>query len=130
VNTGELIEVTGKVGSWYEVMYKGEKGYVRIHDAIIFDQEAKSPLTLLGGKLKIFEGVFDYIKSDQTLLNDTVDVLQKMENSITDDVNTYNNIAADIDNRISSLEEKKVIVIDFQKKMKDLQQKVKNDWDR
>ncbi|MBJ8073705.1 S-layer protein, partial [Bacillus cereus] len=25
VNTGELIEVTGKVGSWYEVMYKGEK---------------------------------------------------------------------------------------------------------
>ncbi|MBE7106373.1 S-layer protein [Bacillus cereus] len=130
VNTSELIEVTGKVGSWYEVMYKGEKGYVRIHDAIIFDQEAKNPLTLLGGKLKIFEGVFDYIKSDQTLLNDTVDVLQKMENSITDDANTYNNIAADIDNRISSLEEKKVIVIDFQKKMKDLQQKVKNDWDR
>lgn len=130
VNNGELIEVTGKVGSWYEVKYKGEKGYVRIHDAIIFDQEAKKPLTLLGGKLKVFEGVFDYIKSDQTLFNDTVDVLKKMENGIIDDANTYNNIAADIDNRISSLEEQKAIVIDFQKKMKELQKKVKNDWDR
>ncbi|EHL67626.1 hypothetical protein HMPREF1014_04937 [Bacillus sp. 7_6_55CFAA_CT2] len=43
VNKGEVIEVTGKVGSWYEVNYQGEKGHVRIHDAIIFDQEAKSP---------------------------------------------------------------------------------------
>ena len=57
-----MIEVVGKVGSWYEVIYQGEKGYVRIHDAIIFDQEAKSPLTLLDGKVKIFEGVLDYLK--------------------------------------------------------------------
>nr|WP_033707372.1 hypothetical protein [Bacillus mycoides] len=62
VNKGEVIEVVGKVGSWYEVNYQGEKGYVHIHDAIIFDQEAKNPLTLLDGKVKIFEGVLDYLK--------------------------------------------------------------------
>ncbi len=47
---------------------KVKKGYVRIHDAIIFDQEAKSPLTLLDGKVKIFEGVLDYLKSDEPFI--------------------------------------------------------------
>lgn len=107
VNNGELIEVTGKVGSWYEVKYKGEKGYVRIHDTIIFDQEAKTPLSLLDGKLKIFEGVFNYIKSDEPLLNNTLKTLQDLENSTTDSIELWNNVAKDAEDAKRDLEEQK-----------------------
>lgn len=130
VNNGELIEVTGKVGSWYEVKYKGEKGYVRIHDAIIFDQEAKTPLSLLDGKLKIFEGVFNYIKSDEPLLNNTLKTLQDLENSTTDSIELWNNVAKDAEDAKRDLEEQKKQILEFDQKMKVLQQKIKNDWDR
>ncbi|WP_257155174.1 N-acetylmuramoyl-L-alanine amidase family protein [Bacillus paramycoides] len=130
VNTGELIEVTGKVGSWYEVKYKGEKGYVRIHDAIIFDQEAKTPLSLLDGKLKIFEGVFNYIKSDEPLLNNTLKTLQDLENSTIDSIELMNNVARDAEDAKRDLEEQKKQILEFDQKMKVLQQKIKNDWDR
>lgn len=130
VNNGELIEVTGKVGSWYEVKYKGEKGYVRIHDAIIFDQEAKTPLSLLDGKLKIFEGVFNYIKSDEPLLNNTLKTLQDLENSTIDSIELWNNVAKDAEDAKRDLEEQKKQILEFDQKMKVLQQKLKNDWDR
>ncbi|PGE36989.1 S-layer protein [Bacillus toyonensis] len=130
VNTGELIEVTGKVGSWYEVKYKGEKGYVRIHDAIIFDQEAKTPLSLLDGKLKIFEGVFNYIKSDEPLLNNTLKTLQDLENSTTDSIELWNNVAKDAEDAKRDLEEQKKQILEFDQKMKVLGKKIKNDWDR
>ncbi|WP_141559949.1 pre-toxin TG domain-containing protein [Bacillus thuringiensis] len=129
VNTGELIEVTGKVGSWYEVKYKGEKGYVRIHDAIIFDQEAKTPLSLLNGKLKIFEGVFKYIKSDEPLLNNTLKTLQDLENSTTDSIELMNNVAKDAEDAKHDLEEQKKQILEFDQKMKVLGKKIKNDWD-
>ncbi|ENQ3112604.1 S-layer protein [Bacillus cereus] len=130
VNNGELIEVTGKVGSWYEVKYKGEKGYVRIHDAIIFDQEAKTPLSLLDGKLKIFEGVFNYIKSDEPLLNNTLKTLQDLENSTTDSIELWNNVAKDAEDAKHDLEEQKKQILEFDQKMKVLGKKIKNDWDR
>ncbi|WP_439876663.1 pre-toxin TG domain-containing protein (plasmid) [Bacillus mycoides] len=130
VDTGELIEVTGKVGSWYEVKYKGEKGYVRIHDAIIFDQEAKTPLSLLDGKLKIFEGVFNYIKSDEPLLNNTLKTLQDLENSTTDSIELWNNVAKDAEDAKRDLEEQKKQILEFDQKMKVLGKKIKNDWDR
>ncbi|MGG0763179.1 ribonuclease domain-containing protein [Bacillus paramycoides] len=130
VNTGELIEVTGKVGSWYEVKYKGEKGYVRIHDAIIFDQEAKTPLSLLDGKLKIFEGVFNYIKSDEPLLNNTLKTLQDLENSTTDSIELMNNVAKDAEDAKRDLEEQKKQILEFDQKMKVLGKQIKNDWDR
>ncbi len=125
VNTGELIEVTGKVGSWYEVKYKGEKGYVRIHDAIIFDQEAKTPLSLLNGKLKIFEGVFKYIKSDEPLLNNTLKTLQDLENSTTDSIELMNNVAKDAEDAKHDLEEQKKQILEFDQKMKVLGKKLK-----
>ncbi|KAB2372783.1 MULTISPECIES: pre-toxin TG domain-containing protein [unclassified Bacillus (in: firmicutes)] len=130
VNTGELIEVTGKIGSWYEVKYKGEKGYVRIHDAIIFDQEAKTPLSLLDGKLKIFEGVFNYIKSDEPLLNNTLKTLQDLENNTTDSIELWNNVAKDAEDAKRDLEEQKKQILEFEQKMKVLEKKIKNDWDR
>lgn len=125
VNAGELIEVTGKVGSWYEVKYKGEKGYVRIHDAIIFDQEAKTPLSLLNGKLKIFEGVFKYIKSDEPLLNNTLKTLQDLENSTTDSIELMNNVAKDAEDAKHDLEEQKKQILEFDQKMKVLGKKLK-----
>ncbi|MGG0516193.1 S-layer protein [Bacillus pseudomycoides] len=127
VQSGEVIEVTGKVGPWYEVNYHGEKGYVRIHDAVIFDQETKSPLTLLDGKLKIFEGVFNYIKSDETLVNDTFKVVEDLEHKTTDSIETWNNISIEIDNAKQDAQEKIRITKDAQEKMKELVNALKGD---
>ncbi|WJE55595.1 S-layer protein (plasmid) [Bacillus cereus] len=127
VQSGEVIEVTGKIGPWYEVNYHGEKGYVRIHDAIIFDQEAKKPLTLLDGKLKIFEGVFNYLKSDETLVNDTFKVLEDFEHNTADSIEIYNSITRDIDNRIQSIKEERKILREFIVKAKEAEKKLIKD---
>ncbi|WP_257139102.1 ribonuclease domain-containing protein, partial [Bacillus pseudomycoides] len=127
VEKGEVIEVTGKTGQWYEVKYQGEKGYVRIHDAVIFDQETKSPLTLLDGKVKIFEGVLNYLKSDETLVNDTFKVLEKIEYDTMDSIEIYNSITQDIDNRIQSIKEEREILREFIAKAKEAEKKLIKD---
>jgi len=127
VQSGEIIEVTGKIGPWYEVNYHEEKGYVRIHDAIIFDQEAKNPLTLLDGKLKIFEGVFNYLKSDETLVNDTFKVLEDLDHNITDSIETWNNISKEIDHAKQDTKEKIRIVKEAHDKLQELVNAMKGD---
>ena len=127
VQSGEIIEVTGKIGPWYEVNYHGEKGYVRIHDAIIFDQEAKNPLTLLDGKLKIFEGVFNYLKSDETLVNDTFKVLEDLDHNTTDSIENWNNISKEIDNAKQDVQYKIVVVKEARDKMQELVNALKGD---
>ncbi|PEE02623.1 S-layer protein, partial [Bacillus pseudomycoides] len=127
VEKGEVIEVTGKTGQWYEVKYQGEKGYVRIHDAVIFDQETKSPLTLLDGKVKIFEGVLNYLKSDETLVNDTFKALEKIEYNTMDSIEIYNSITQDIDNRIQSIKEEREILREFIAKAKEAEKKLIKD---
>ncbi|MBG9721854.1 S-layer homology domain-containing protein [Bacillus mycoides] len=127
VNNGEVIEVTGKVGSWYEVNYQGEKGYVRIHDAIIFDQEAKKPLTLLDGKLKIFEGVFDYLKNDQTLMNDAFKAMEKAEQSALDDVELWDKISKDLDAEKKDVQYKMQVIKESHDKLQELVNAMKGD---
>ncbi|WP_200875245.1 S-layer protein [Bacillus gaemokensis] len=127
VNNGEVIEVTGKMGPWYEVNYQGEKGYVRIHDAVIFDQETKSPLTLLDGKLKIFEGVFNYLKNDETLVNDTFKVLEDLDHNTTDSIETWNNIAKEIDNAKQDVQHKRKVVKEAHDKLQEIANSIKGD---
>ncbi|HDR3499193.1 TPA: S-layer protein [Bacillus toyonensis] len=127
VNTGEVIEVTGKVGSWYEVNYQGEKGYVRIHDAIIFDQEAKSPLTLLDGKVKIFEGVFNYLKSDETLINNTIKILEEEEQRWVDDAENLENLSRDINEAKQDVQYKRQVIKEAHDKLEELVNAMKGD---
>ncbi|MGS2751356.1 pre-toxin TG domain-containing protein [Bacillus zanthoxyli] len=127
VNTGEVIEVTGKVGSWYEVNYQGEKGYVRIHDAIIFDQEAKSPLTLLDGKVKVFEGVFNYLKSDETLINNTIKILEEEEQRWVDDAENWENISRDINDAKQDVQYKMKVIKQSHDKLQELVNAMKGD---
>ncbi|PED05108.1 S-layer protein [Bacillus pseudomycoides] len=127
VEKGEIIEVTGKTGPWYEVKYQGEKGYVRIHDSIIFDQEAKSPLTLLDGKLKIFQGVFDYLKNDETLVNDTFKILEKAEQNAMDDVELWQKISKDLDQQAAATKEQIRLVKEARDKMQELVTALKGD---
>ncbi|MEH7040400.1 N-acetylmuramoyl-L-alanine amidase family protein [Bacillus pseudomycoides] len=127
VQSGEIIEVTGKIGPWYEVNYHGEKGYVRIHDAIIFDQEAKNPLTLLDGKLKIFEGVLNYLKSDETLVNDTFKVLEDLDHNTTDSIENWNNISKEIDNAKQDVQYKIVVVKEARDKLQEIVNSIKGD---
>ncbi|TKA01313.1 S-layer protein [Bacillus thuringiensis] len=127
VNKGEVIEVTGKVGSWYEVNYQGEKGYVRIHDAIIFDQEAKSPLTLLDGKVKIFEGVLDYLKSDETVINNTIGILEKEEQRLLDDAENWESISRNVNNAKQDVQYKVQVMKDAHGKLQELVNAMKGD---
>ncbi|MGS0523581.1 ribonuclease domain-containing protein (plasmid) [Bacillus paranthracis] len=127
VNKGEVIEVVGKVGSWYEVNYQGEKGYVRIHDAIIFDQEAKSPLTLLDGKIKIFEGVLDYLKSDETYINNTIKILEEEEQRWVDDVENLENLSRDINDAKQDVQYKRQVIIEAHDKLEELVNAMKGD---
>ncbi|MBJ8077476.1 S-layer protein [Bacillus cereus group sp. N12] len=127
VNNGEVIEVTGKVGSWYEVNYQGEKGYVRIHDAIIFDQEAKSPLTLLDGKIKIFEGVFNYLKSDETLINNTIKILEEEEQRWVDDAENLENLSRDINDAKQDVQYKRQVIKEAHDKLEELVNAMKGD---
>ncbi|EJR24428.1 hypothetical protein IIG_05996 [Bacillus cereus VD048] len=127
VNNGEVIEVTGKVGSWYEVNYQGEKGYVRIHDAIIFDQEAKSPLTLLDGKVKIFEGVFNYLKSDGTLINNTIKILEEEEQRWVDDAENLENLSRDINDAKQDVQYKRQVIKEAHDKLEELVNAMKGD---
>ncbi len=80
--------------------------------------------------MKIFEGVFNYIKSDEPLLNNTLKTLQDLENSTTDSIELWNNVAKDAEDAKRDLEEQKKQVLEFDQKMKVLGQKIKNDWDR
>ncbi|QKH05166.1 hypothetical protein FOC93_03100 (plasmid) [Bacillus cereus] len=127
VNNGEVIEVTGKVGSWYEVNYQGVKGYVRIHDAIIFDQEAKNPLILLDGKFKIFQGVFDYLKNDQTLINDAFKAMEKAEQSALDDVELWGKISNDLDAEKKDVQYKMQVIKEAHDKLQELVNAMKGD---
>lgn len=127
VNKGEVIEVTGKIGSWYEVNYQGEKGYVRIHDAIIFDQEAKSPLTLLDGKVKIFEGVLDYLKSDETVINNTIGILEKEEQRLLDDAENWESISRNVNNAKQDVQYKVQVMKDAHGKLQELVNAMKGD---
>ncbi|WP_367899936.1 S-layer protein, partial [Bacillus pseudomycoides] len=126
VEKGEVIEVTGKTAQWYEVKYQGEKGYVRIHDAVIFDQETKSPLTLLDGKVKIFEGVLNYLKSDETLVNDTFKVLEKTEQNAMDDVELWQNVSKDIDLAKQDVQYKMQVIKEARDKLQELVANIKN----
>lgn len=127
VNNGEVIEVMGKVGSWYEVNYQGVKGYVRIHDAIIFDQEAKNPFTLLDGKLKIFQGVFDYLKNDQILMNDAIKAMEKAEQSALDDVELWGKISQDVDAEKTDVQHKMQVIKEAHDKLQELVNAMKGD---
>ncbi|MEF7658540.1 pre-toxin TG domain-containing protein [Bacillus thuringiensis] len=127
VNNSEVIEVTGKVGSWYEVKYQGEKGYVRIHDAIIFDQEAKSPLTLLDGKVKIFEGVLDYLKSDETLINNTIKILEEEEQRLVDDAENWESISKNVNNAKQDVQYKIQVMKEAHGKLQELVNAMKGD---
>lgn len=127
VNNSEVIEVTGKVGSWYEVNYQGEKGYVRIHDAIIFDQEAKSPLTLLDGKVKIFEGVLDYLKSDETYINNTIKILEEEEQRWVDDAENLENLSRAINNAKQDVQYKRQVIKEAHDKLEELVNAMKGD---
>ncbi|WJE67227.1 S-layer homology domain-containing protein (plasmid) [Bacillus mycoides] len=127
VNKGEVIEVVGKVGSWYEVNYQGEKGYVRIHDAIIFDQEAKNPLTLLDGKVKIFEGVLDYLKSDETVINNTIKILEEEEQRWVDDAENWENISRDINDVKQDVQHKLQVMKESHDKLQELVNAMKGD---
>ncbi|EJR95159.1 S-layer protein (plasmid) [Bacillus mycoides] len=127
VNKGEVIEVVGKVGSWYEVNYQGEKGYVRIHDAIIFDQEAKNPLTLLDGKVKIFEGVLDYLKSDETLINNTIKILEEEEQRLVDDAENWESISRNVNNAKQDVQYKIQVMKEAHGKLQELVNAMKGD---
>ncbi|MGW6193182.1 S-layer homology domain-containing protein [Bacillus cereus] len=127
VDNGEVIEVTGKVGSWYEVNYQGEKGYVRIHDAIIFDQEAKSPLTLLDGKIKIFEGVLDYLKSDEPVINNTIKILEESEQGLLDAAENWESISRNINNAKQDVQYKMKVIKESQDKLQELVNAMKGD---
>ncbi|PFB62831.1 pre-toxin TG domain-containing protein [Bacillus cereus] len=127
VNNGEMIEVTGKIGSWYEVNYQGEKGYVRIHDAIIFDQEAKSPLTLLDGKVKIFEGVLNYLKSDETYINNTIKILEEEEQRWVDQAENLENLSRDINDAKQDVQYKRQVIIEAHDKLEELVNAMKGD---
>ncbi|PIE92716.1 S-layer protein [Bacillus fungorum] len=127
VNKGEVIEVVGKVGSWYEVNYQGEKGYVRIHDAIIFDQETKSPLTLLNGKVKIFEGVLDYLKSDETYINNTIKILEEEEQRWVDDAENLENLSRDINDAKQDVQYKRKVIKEAHDKLEELVNAMKGD---
>ncbi|WP_144488489.1 pre-toxin TG domain-containing protein [Bacillus sp. ABP14] len=127
VNNGEVIEVTGKIGSWYEVNYQGEKGYVRIHDAIIFDQEAKSPLTLLDGKVKIFEGVLDYLKSDEPFINNAIKILEEEEQRWLDDAETWESISSNINNAKQDAQYKMQLMKESHDKLQELVNAMKGD---
>ncbi|PFR51041.1 pre-toxin TG domain-containing protein [Bacillus cereus] len=127
VNNGEVIEVTGKIGSWYEVNYQGEKGYVRIHDAIIFDQEAKSPLTLLDGKVKIFEGVLNYLKSDETYINNTIKILEEEEQRWVDQAENLENLSRDINDAKQDVQYKMQVMKESHDKLQELMNAMKGD---
>ncbi|WP_407707515.1 SH3 domain-containing protein, partial [Bacillus mycoides] len=127
VNKGEVIEVVGKVGSWYEVNYQGEKGYVRIHDAIIFDQEAKSPLTLLDGKVKIFEGVLDYLKSDEPFINNTIKILEESEQGLLDAAENWESISRNINNAKQDVQYKRQVIKEAHDKLEELVNAMKGD---
>ncbi|PFR04391.1 N-acetylmuramoyl-L-alanine amidase family protein [Bacillus cereus] len=127
VNKGEVIEVTGKVGSWYEVNYQGEKGYVRIHDAIIFDQEAKSPLTLLDGKVKIFEGVLDYLKSDEPFINNTIKILEESEQGLLDAAENWESISRNVNNAKQDVQYKMKVIKESHDKLQELVNAMKGD---
>lgn len=127
VNKGEVIEVVGKVGSWYEVNYQGEKGYVRIHDAIIFDQEAKSPLTLLDGKVKIFEGVLDYLKSDEPFINNTIKILEESEQGLLDATENWESISRNINNAKQDVQYKRQVIKEAHDKLEELVNAMKGD---
>ncbi|MFF1995297.1 S-layer protein, partial [Bacillus mycoides] len=127
VNNGEVIEVTGKVGSWYEVNYQEEKGYVSIHDAIIFDQEAKSPLTLLDGKIKIFEGVLDYLKSDEPVINNTIKILEESEQGLLDAAENWESISNNINNAKQDAQYKMQVMKESQDKLQELVNAMKGD---
>ncbi|PFZ93905.1 S-layer homology domain-containing protein [Bacillus wiedmannii] len=127
VNKGEVIEVVGKVGSWYEVNYQGEKGYVRIHDAIIFDQEAKSPLTLLDGKVKIFEGVLDYLKSDEPFINNTIKILEESEQGLLDAAEDWESISRNVNNAKQDVQYKMQVIKESHDKLEELVNAMKGD---
>ncbi|QWG53564.1 S-layer protein (plasmid) [Bacillus mycoides] len=127
VNNGEVIEVTGKVGSWYEVNYQEEKGYVSIHDAIIFDQEAKSPLTLLDGKIKIFEGVLDYLKSDEPVINNTIKILEESEQGLLDATENWESISRNINNAKQDVQYKMQVMKESHDKLQELVNAMKGD---
>ncbi|MDA1898362.1 pre-toxin TG domain-containing protein, partial [Bacillus cereus group sp. BcHK28] len=127
VNKGEVIEVVGKVGSWYEVNYQGEKGYVRIHDAIIFDQEAKSPLTLLDGKVKIFEGVLNYLKNDETYINNTIKILEEEQQHWVDQAENLENLSRDINDAKQDVQYKIQVMKESHDKLQELVNAMKGD---
>ncbi|WP_307838450.1 MULTISPECIES: S-layer homology domain-containing protein [unclassified Bacillus (in: firmicutes)] len=127
VNNGEVIEVTGKVGSWYEVNYQEEKGYVSIHDAIIFDQEAKNPLTLLDGKIKIFEGVLDYLKSDEPVINNTIKILEESEQGLLDATENWESISRNINNAKQDVQYKMQVMKESHDKLQELVNAMKGD---
>ncbi|MGE7431510.1 S-layer homology domain-containing protein [Bacillus thuringiensis] len=127
VNKDEVIEVVGKVGSWYEVNYQGEKGYVRIHDAIIFDQEAKSPLTLLDGKVKIFEGVLDYLKSDEPVINNTIKILEESEQGLLDAAENWESISKNVNNAKQDVQYKMQLIKESHDKLEELVNAMKGD---
>lgn len=127
VNKGEVIEVVGKVGSWYEVNYQGEKGYVRIHDAIIFDQEVKSPLTLLDGKVKIFEGVLNYLKSDETYINNKIKILEEEEQRWVEQAENLENLSRDINDAKQDVQYKIQVMKESHDKLQELVNAMKGD---
>ncbi|PFM41669.1 hypothetical protein COJ43_08110 [Bacillus cereus] len=75
--------------------------------------------------MKIFEGVFNYIKSDEPLLNNTLKTLQDLENSTTDSIELWNNVAKDAEDAKRDLEEQKKQILEFDQKMKVLGKKLK-----
>ncbi|MED0889909.1 ribonuclease domain-containing protein, partial [Bacillus mycoides] len=101
--------------------------YVRIHDAIIFDQEAKSPLTLLDGKVKIFEGVFNYLKSDETLINNTIKILEEEEQRWVDDAENLENLSRDINDAKQDVQYKRQVIKEAHDKLEELVNAMKGD---
>lgn len=90
-------------------------------------QNPKNPLTLLDGKLKIFQGVFDYLKNDQTLMNDAMKALEKAEQSALDDVELWDKISKDLDAEKKDVQYKMQVIKESHDKLQELVNAMKGD---
>ncbi|WP_303745107.1 ribonuclease domain-containing protein, partial [Bacillus pseudomycoides] len=78
------------------------------------------------GKVKIFEGVLNYLKSDETLVNDTFKVLEKTEQNAMDDVELWQNVSKDIDLAKQDVQYKMQVIKEARDKLQELVANIKN----
>lgn len=82
---------------------------------------------MLDGKIKIFEGVLDYLKSDETYINNTIKILEEEEQRWVDDVENLENLSRDINDAKQDVQYKRQVIIEAHDKLEELVNAMKGD---